>query len=861
MDEPSSLQFSKYRIEEEIGRGGFGTVFRATDTTLDRPVALKILDPLLMRDRGWVERFRREARLMARLDHPHIVPIYETGTHEGRLFLAMKLIDGRDLAHRIAEDGPFSWRETLAITGQIAAALDYAHGQGLVHRDLKPSNILLANGSAVLTDFGLSILASANTMSVSLTGGVIGTPSYIPPEAWESGEVTGLADQYALACLIFEMLTGRILFTGDTPPAVMMAHYQPPEFPASWPEGVPEGIGEVLTTSLAREPQQRFGTCGELAAALRRLQSDALARPYAALQRAVQEKKWEAALDLADEIRARAPDYRDVVALENEAMDGLAADQKAAAAVQWREQAETALAVGNRAVARTAALQWQELTGDPAAAAFLQALEQPEAAPLPPPEPEISRPVSPRDSEIDQAGPPPLNKHDRPSLSEINPSWLWIGGIAGLIVIGLILWRVFSPPDTGAIVTPIPTTEVEVVVEEAMVEKPAQEEEEMPAAETDAALPVFEDVNLTIWTDRIPASDLDGLIQSFNQQFGSNIVVEEMPDLFDRLVRAENAAEAPDIVLLAHDRIGEFVVNGLLQPIDLGGKDRSFSAAAIAAFTYEGQLFGVPYAVENLGFLINTNLVGQPPRTWDEVIDIGEALMERGTVTYAIALPDTTYHIYPLLTAYGGYVFGLSSGGYNPEDLGIDGPGMIAAGNFLQENVSRGLISPSTDWETAHTLFAAGKTPYLITGPWALDLLRNSGVPFVVADFPSGTQTGFPFLGVQGFAMTALSDNLPLAAYFLTEYLATRETMQVLADVTNLPPAHVEVVSSDPDVNAFKAAGANAQPMPAIPEMALVWGSWGDAFSAIMNNELTAEEALTRSANDIRQSIRASSRD
>ncbi|MCB0056844.1 MAG: serine/threonine protein kinase, partial [Caldilineaceae bacterium] len=149
----------KYQIIEEIGKGGFATVYRARDLDLGPEVALKVLDPLLSRDPVWVARFRREARAVASLDHPRVVTVHEIGQAEGLLYIAMKLVEGGSLAQRLAEGSPLSWEETLRITGEISEALDFAHSQGVLHRDLKPANVLLDERSgAVLTDFGFARL-------------------------------------------------------------------------------------------------------------------------------------------------------------------------------------------------------------------------------------------------------------------------------------------------------------------------------------------------------------------------------------------------------------------------------------------------------------------------------------------------------------------------------------------------------------------------------------------------------------------------------------------------------------------------------------------------------------------------------
>jgi serine/threonine protein kinase len=268
-----SYLLGKYRIEEKIGSGGFGQVFRAVDTSLDRVVAIKILDPMLSRDVDWVRRFKREARIMALLDHPHIVPVYEIGDIDGRLFIAMKYIDGPDLARYVAQNGPFSWQQTETIVQQTATALSYAEQQHVVHRDLKPANILLDARGAMLTDFGLAEMVSDNSMSMTMSGGVVGTPFYLAPEVWEGKTSDKRSDVYALGCIICEMLTGKRLFDGESTPSVMLAHFKPPVFPEKWLDDVPAGLEAVLATAVQRNPDERYADAQALAQALAGLTS------------------------------------------------------------------------------------------------------------------------------------------------------------------------------------------------------------------------------------------------------------------------------------------------------------------------------------------------------------------------------------------------------------------------------------------------------------------------------------------------------------------------------------------------------------------------------------------------------------
>lgn len=262
-------QLGKYQIIDRLGEGGFATVFRALDLSLEREVALKVLNPLLMRDPGWPARFRQEARTVARLTHPHIVTIYEIDEIDSRLFIAMQLIDGPNLAEYIKQYGPRPWREVVGIMGQIAAGLDYAHQQQVLHRDLKPSNILLdAQQRITITDFGFARLMGQSSHSMSLSGGLVGSPHYMAPEVWEEQESSPATDIYALGCILYELVTGKQLFQGDSIPGIMRAHFRPLALPTDWPDGVPACIAPILYRALAQDPDMRYTTAGAMMADL-----------------------------------------------------------------------------------------------------------------------------------------------------------------------------------------------------------------------------------------------------------------------------------------------------------------------------------------------------------------------------------------------------------------------------------------------------------------------------------------------------------------------------------------------------------------------------------------------------------------
>ena len=259
----------RYEILEEIGQGGFATVYRAHDGELDRLVALKELKPVLLQDKNWVKRFHREARAIARLDHPRIVTVYDVTEIGERLFIVMRLVAGPSLEEHIIGRGHLTWSEAVAMTAAVAEGLDYAHQHGVLHRDLKPANILVdPERGPQLTDFGLAKLAGEHSLSATASGSVVGTPHYIAPEVWEGQSAAAESDVYALGCILYEMITGEKVFKGETPPAVMLAHFKPLDLPAKWPAGVPAEVSTVLKTALANQPARRYRSAGKLAAAL-----------------------------------------------------------------------------------------------------------------------------------------------------------------------------------------------------------------------------------------------------------------------------------------------------------------------------------------------------------------------------------------------------------------------------------------------------------------------------------------------------------------------------------------------------------------------------------------------------------------
>ena len=370
-----------------------------------------------------------------------------------------------------------------------------------------------------------------------------------------------------------------------------------------------------------------------------------------------------------------------------------------------------------------------------------------------------------------------------------------------------------------------------------------------------------QDDALTIWADSTRAPILEELGAQFEEEFGIGVVVHELGfgDIRDQFKTAAPAGEGPDVIVAAHDWLGELVVNGLLAELDLSDVTDQFLPSAVSAFAYEGAQYGLPYAAENVAFVRNADLVPDNPATWEDVRAVSEQLIADGASQYGFIMFDNNpYHFFPMMTAFGGYVFGLTDAGYDPSDVGIDSDGTIAAAASLEAYGADGLMPSGIDYDVMHTMFETGEAAMIITGPWAIPRIEESGVNYVVDSIPAGPGgSGKPFLGVQGFAVSAFSDNKILAESFLFDYIATLETMQSLYSADPRPPALLEARAAVEDENmlGFVAAGGEGLPMPAIPEMSSVWSAWGNAMALVRTGESGSAEAFGNAGEQIRSLI------
>lgn len=352
---------------------------------------------------------------------------------------------------------------------------------------------------------------------------------------------------------------------------------------------------------------------------------------------------------------------------------------------------------------------------------------------------------------------------------------------------------------------------------------------------------VAQDDALVIWADNTRAPLLVALGEQFTEEFGVPVVIQEMGlgDARDQLLVAGPAGEGPDILISAHDSIGQFVANGAIVPIDLGDKAAEFTASSLSLFTYNNQLWGVPYAQENVALIRNVDLVPEAPKTWEEVRAISEQLRADGVAEYGLLLPTgNTYHNFPVLSAFGGYIFGQNEDGtFNVSDVGLTSEGGNAAYAWLSSMYVDGLMPPNVGDDVMFEFFGTGEAAMIVTGPWFIDRIAETGINASIDPLPGAegiSEVGAPFSGGQGFVISAFSEKQLEAETFLLDFVATVEFQQAVFDGNKRPAAILGVdMSAVPAAAAFSAAGANAIPMPAIPEMAAVWGASDAALNAI----------------------------
>lgn len=346
-------------------------------------------------------------------------------------------------------------------------------------------------------------------------------------------------------------------------------------------------------------------------------------------------------------------------------------------------------------------------------------------------------------------------------------------------------------------------------------------------------------VTLTIWTDANREPAIAAAAEAFEEETGATIelVQKNFEDINTDFTNQVPTGEGPDITIGAHDWLGGLVQAGVVATLDLGEAAEQIEQVAVDAFTYDGQLYGFPYALEAVALIQNTDLVGEDaPTTWDDMIAAAEtAGAERAIAINTAGAKGDAYTLYGFQTSFGAPVFVQDDSGSYTTEVGMGGEAGEAFAAWLGSKGESGTgnVSTTVDYDINNELFASGKAAFTVQGPWAIEALTAQGANIKVNPIPSaGGETAAPFVGVQGFYVSSQSENPLVAQEFLTKYLATDEAQQALYDADPRLPAWkpvAETVADDPIISGFLASAANGVPMPSIPEMGQVWDLWNAA--------------------------------
>ncbi|WP_418607963.1 sugar ABC transporter substrate-binding protein [Georgenia sp. SUBG003] len=366
---------------------------------------------------------------------------------------------------------------------------------------------------------------------------------------------------------------------------------------------------------------------------------------------------------------------------------------------------------------------------------------------------------------------------------------------------------------------------------------------------------------MTIWTDETRKDAVEAAATAFEEETGATVetVLKNFEDIRADFLAQVPTGEGPDITVGAHDWLGEMTANGVVAPIELGDKASEFETVAIEAFTQDGQVYGLPYAVENIGLIRNTALAPEAPATWDDAVAAGQAAGTKYPVLIQVSEEGDPYTMYPLQTSFGAPVFVQNDdGSYSPE-LALGGEPGNAFAQWLAAQGEAGTLDTAITYDIAVEAFANGESPFIIGGPWMIASFE--GLDLAVDPIPSaGGEPAQPFAGVQGFYVNAKSENALLANDFLVNFMSTEEAQLALYEAGDRPPALVaaaDSASSDPVTAGFREVGTNAVPMPSIPEMGAVWNFWGVTEAAIVSGSQEPVAAWEKMVSDIQGALDA----
>ena len=369
---------------------------------------------------------------------------------------------------------------------------------------------------------------------------------------------------------------------------------------------------------------------------------------------------------------------------------------------------------------------------------------------------------------------------------------------------------------------------------------------------------------ITIWCSEKQVDILQRLGAEYKAKTGIDVEVQQMDfgSIKPKFLNAAQAGNGPDIIIGPHDWVGELVVNGLLEPITVLPEKDKYYKTALDAFTFNGQLYGVPYAMEAIALIYNKDFVEEPPRTIEELIKKAKEIDEEyeGEVRGFVYDAANFYFSAPFIFGYGGYVFKRTPKGLDVHDIGLANEGAIKGAKLIKRFFDEGILQPGDNYNIMDSLFKDGSAAMIINGPWAVKAYKEAGVNYGVAPIPDlePGKKAKPFVGVQGFMVNAKSHNKVVALDFLINFIARKEIFYKLYLADPRIPSRKDVLSmvkDNPDIVGFTKSASVGIPMPNVPEMAAVWGAMGDALNLIINGKASPEEAMKNAVQKIKSQI------
>ncbi|KAF2417942.1 extracellular solute-binding protein [Microbacterium sp. B35-30] len=347
---------------------------------------------------------------------------------------------------------------------------------------------------------------------------------------------------------------------------------------------------------------------------------------------------------------------------------------------------------------------------------------------------------------------------------------------------------------------------------------------------------------LTVWVDTERVDALKDAAEAYTEKTGVEVdlVGKDVDNIKNDFIQQAPTGRGPDVVMGAHDWLGELSSNGVVAPIELGDTAADYAPVALQASTYEGTTYMLPYAVENIAVLRNADLIPEAAASFDDMIAKGTAAGLATPFVVEQGVEGNPYHLYPYQTAFGAPVFGTDAeGNYDPTDLQMGNEGGFEFATWLGAQGAAGAFNTDIDGQIAKDKFLAGEAAFWLTGPWNVGAAVDGGINVAIDVIPSPTDApAQPFAGVKGFFVSSESDNKVAANDFLVNYIGTEDVQLSLFEAGNVLPAltaAADAAASDPIIAGFQAVGAEAVPMPAIPQMGAVWEFWGVAEAAIIN--------------------------